>query len=461
MEREYDVIVIGTGVAGSDVALRCREAGLQVAITDHRSYGGTCALRGCVPKWVLAGAAEAVSRIHNQQGAGIRGTVSIDWPELIAFERSFTDPVPQRKEETFQGAGIHTYRGFARFAGPNQVLIGDELFAARHIVIATGAVPRPLGVPGADLVTSSDDFFYLKTLPEKIVFIGGGYISFEFAHVATRAGAKTAILQRSGQVLKGFDHDIVDHLVQASRDIGIDIQVNMPLLSVEKAADGGLRVHAGKKGDERIFEADMVIHGAGRVPAIEELDPGAGEIETDRRGVRVNEHLQSISNPAVYVAGDANPRGVPLTPVAVMDAHIVTDNILHGNTRTADYSVVPSAVFTTPPLAAVGLTEAAAKEKGVSYIVHSGDLSERFTNRATNLRPVAYKILIDSGSRRILGAHLIGRHVEEVINVFALAIKHGLTVDDLTLDAIPWAYPSNVYDIIYMGPPDGEDVEPE
>ena len=143
-----------------------------------------------------------------------------------------------------------------------------------------------------------------------------------------------------------------------------------------------------------------------------------------------------------------------------MDAHIVTDNILRGNTRIADYSVVPSAVFTTPPLAAVGLTEEAAKKKGVSYMIHSGDLSERFTNRATNLRPVAYKILIDSDSRKILGAHLIGRHVEEVVNVFALAIKHELTVDDLTLDAVPWAYPSNVYDIIYMGLPDGEDVEP-
>ena len=459
MEHEYDVIVIGTGVAGSDVALHCREAGLQVAITDHRPYGGTCALRGCVPKWVLAGAAEAVSRIHNQQGAGIRGTVSIDWPELIAFERSFTDPVSQWKEESFREAGIHTYQGFARFAGPNQVSIGDDLVAARHIVIATGAVPRPLGVPGADLVTSSDDFFYLEALPERIVFIGGGYISFEFAHVAARAGAKAVILQRSGQVLKGFDHDIVARLVQASQDIGIDIQVNMPLVSVEKV-DSELRIHAGKKGDETVFEADMAIHGAGRVPAIEGLGLEAGKVETDRRGIRVNEHLQSISNPAVYVAGDANPRGVPLTPVAVMDAHIVTDNILRGNTRIADYSVVPSAVFTTPPLAAVGLTEEAAKKKGVSYMIHSGDLSERFTNRATNLRPVAYKILIDSDSRKILGAHLIGRHVEEVVNVFALAIKHELTVDDLTLDAVPWAYPSNVYDIIYMGLPDGEDVEP-
>ena len=449
MEREYDVIVIGTGVAGSDVAWHCREAGMRIAITDHQTYGGTCALRGCVPKRVLAGAAEVVARVHDQQGRGLRGEVSIDWAQLLAFERSFTDPVPRRKEERFRRAGIHTWRGFARFAGPNRVAIGDDLFSARYIVIATGAHPRPLDVPGADLVTQSGDFFYLETLPERIVFIGGGYISFEFAHVAARGGAKATILQRSGRVLKGFDHEIVDRLVQASREVGIDVQMNMPLLSVEKTA-AGLLVRAGREGEEETFEADIVVHGAGRVPAIEGLDLAAGGVETDRRGIRVNEYLQSVSNPAVYVAGDANPGGVQLTPVAVRDAHIVVDNILNGNARAADYWVVPSAVFTNPLIASVGLTEEAAKEKGIPYIVHAGDLSERFTNRGINQKHVGYKLLIESDSRRILGAHLIGHHVEEVINIFALAIKHGLTVDDLTLDAIPWAYPSNTYDIIHM-----------
>ena len=449
MEREYDVIVIGTGVAGSDIAWHCREAGMRVAITDHQTYGGTCALRGCVPKRVLAGAAEVVARVHDQQGRGIRGEVSIDWPQLLAFERSFTDPVPRRKEERFRRAGIHTCRGFARFAGPDRVAIGDDLFSARYIVIATGAHPRPLDVPGADLMTQSDDFFYLETLPERIVFIGGGYISFEFAHVAARGGAKATILQRSGRVLKGFDHEIVDRLVQASREVGIDVQMNMPLLSVEKTA-AGLLVRAGREGEEETFEADIVVHGAGRVPAIEGLDLAAGGVETDRRGIRVNEYLQSVSNPAVYVAGDANTRGVQLTPVAVRDAHIVVDNILNGNARAADYWVVPSAVFTNPPIASVGLTEEAVKEKGIPYIVHAGDLSERFTNRGINQKHVGYKLLIASDSRRILGAHLIGHHVEEVINIFALAIKHGLTVDDLTLDAIPWAYPSNTYDITHM-----------
>ncbi|MCM2465348.1 dihydrolipoyl dehydrogenase family protein [Methanoculleus oceani] len=449
MEREYDVVVIGTGNAGSDIAWHCRKAGMEVAIADCRDYGGTCALRGCVPKRVLASAAGAVARVRDQQGNGVAGEVSIDWPRLVAFVRSFTDPVPRRKEEGFRGAGIHTYHGFVRFAGPNRVTIGGDVLTARYIVIAAGAHPRPLDVPGEDLMTPSDDFFYLEALPERIVFVGGGYISFEFAHVAARAGSAVTILQRSGRVLKGFDPGIVDRAVLASGEIGIDVQVNMPLLSIERNA-AGLRVRAGREGEEKTFDADMVVHGAGRVSAIEDLDLAAGNVETDRRGIVVDDHLRSVSNPAVYVAGDANPKSPQLTPVAVMDAHIVVDNILGRDARVADYSVVPSAVFTTPPIASVGLTEEAAKEKGISYVVNAGDLSARFTNRSIGQRHVGYKLLVDDDSRRILGAHLIGPHVEEVINVFALAIKHGLTVDDLTLDAIPWAYPSNTYDIIHM-----------
>ncbi|MDN5340819.1 MAG: glutathione reductase [Euryarchaeota archaeon] len=449
MEREYDVVVIGTGVAGADVAWHCRKAGLQVAIVDSREYGGTCGLRGCVPKKVLAGAAEAVSRVRDQQGNGIRGAVSIDWPQLVAFVRTFTDPIPRRKEGEFREAGIHTYHGVARFAGPDRVTVGGDTLVSRYIVVAAGAHARPLGVPGEDLMTSSDDFFYLESLPERIVFVGGGYISFEFAHVAAAAGSAVTILQRSGRVLSGFDPDIVERLLLASTEAGIDVQVNMPLVSIERDGEA-LRVRAGREGEEKTFGADMVVHGAGRVSVVEELDPAAGNVETDRRGIVVDDHLRSVSNPRVYVARDANPQSPQLTPVAVMDAHIVVDNILRGNTRVADYSVVPSAVFTNPPIASVGLTEEVAEEKGIPYIVNAGDLSGRFTNRSIGQRHAGYKLLIDEASRRILGAHLIGPHVEEVINIFALAIRHGLTVDDLALDAIPWAYPSSTYDIIHM-----------
>jgi glutathione reductase (NADPH) len=448
MEREYDVVVIGTGVAGDDVADHCSDAGLRVAIADYRRFGGPCALRGCVPKKVLVGAAEVVARVRDQQGKGIAGDVSIDWPELIAFEHSFTDPTPERKEERYRKKGIDAYHGFARFIGPNTVNVDNDTLTARHIVIATGAKPRPLDVPGADLMTSSDEFLHVEHLPKRIIFIGGGYISFEFSHIAARAGAEVTILQRGERVLNQFDPDLVDRLVLASREAGIDVRLNMPLKSIEKIP-GGLRVYAGREGDQ-IFEASMVVHGAGRVSAIDGLDLEKGNVETDRRGIKVNEYLQSVSNPAVYVVGDANPKSLQLVPVVAVDAHIVIDNIINGNSRTADYSVVPSAVFTIPPIASVGLTEEAAKRLDIAYSAHTGDLSSRLTYRRIGQKYAGYKLLIDDDSRRILGAHLLGDHMEEVINIFALAMKNGLTVDDLTLDAVPWAYPTSVYDIIYM-----------
>ncbi len=445
MEWEYDVIVIGTGTAGTDIAAHCRKAGKSVAIADYRRFGGTCALWGCIPKKVLGAAAEVVARAGDLHGKGIVGTTAIDWPALMAYERTFTDPVPANKEEYFRKAGIDAYHGYARFTGERTLEVGGETLRGTHIVVATGSKPRPVHVPGADLMATNSEFLYLEHLPQRIVFIGGGYISFEFAHVAARAGAEVAILQRSGEVLKKFDPDLAGRLIAASEEVGIAVRLNMPLESIEKT-DGGLLVRAGGQ----VFEADMVVHGAGRVPDTGDLDLAKAGVETDRKGIVVNEYLQSVSNSAVYVAGDANPGGIQLTPVATLDAHVVIDNILNGNTRKADYSLVPSGIFTIPALAAVGLSEEAAKKKGIEYDLLSGDMSSWYASRRIGLRHAAYKLLLEKGTRRILGAHVLGENAGEIVNLFSLAIRHNLTADDLTYDAMLYAYPTSTYEITYM-----------
>ncbi|RXE57012.1 pyridine nucleotide-disulfide oxidoreductase [Methanoculleus taiwanensis] len=448
MEWEYDLVVIGTGTAGTDIAVHCRKAGKSVAIADYREFGGTCALWGCIPKKVLGAAAEVVARAGDLHGKGIIGGIAIDWPALVGFERSFTDPVPARKEEMFEQRGIDAYHGCARFTGEQTIEVGGETLRAKQFVIATGSKPRPLQTPGADLMTTSDEFLYLERLPKRIVFIGGGYISFELAHVAARAGAEVTILQRSGEVLKRFDSDLVDRLVTASGEAGIDIRMNMPLYSIEKAP-GGLIVRAGPEG-RQIFEADMVVHGVGRVSAIDNLDLAKGNVETDKKGIVVNEYLQSVSNPAVYVAGDANYESIQLTPVATLDAHVVVDNILNGNRKRADYSTIPSAIFSIPSLAAVGLSEATAKKNGIEYDLHSGDMSSWYASRRIGLRHAAYKLLLEKKTGRILGAHVLGDNAGEIINLFALAIRHSMTAADLTYDAMIYAYPTSTYEITYM-----------
>jgi glutathione reductase (NADPH) len=239
MTRKFDVIAIGTGSAASAVASRCREAGWQVAIVDSRPFGGTCALRGCDPKKVLVGAAEAIDWTRRMKGKGIQaGNLQIDWPELMRFKRSFTEPVPKRREEGFAKAGVAAFHGRARFAGPTTVQVGEETLEGRYVVIAAGEVPADLKILGAEHLTTSDQFLELNELPRRILFIGGGYIAFEFAHVAARAGSQVTILHRGPRPLGLFDPSLVDQLVEQTRELGIDVRLGTEAIGVEKSSAG-------------------------------------------------------------------------------------------------------------------------------------------------------------------------------------------------------------------------------
>jgi glutathione reductase (NADPH) len=283
----------------------------------------------------------------------------------------------------------------------------------------------------------------MESLPERIIFIGGGFISFELAHVAAKAGASVTILNRSGMVLKEFDPFLVDLLTQSMKASGVGIHTEMPVVSVEKTTDT-VRVHAGK-GGEKVFEADMVVHGAGRVPDIEGLDLNAGGVAVDQRGIAINKYLQSISNPFVYVAGDANARGKPLSPVAGMEGRAAAWNMIHGNNVIPDYSAVPSVVFVVPLLASVGLREDQVAKLGMTAVVHTRETPDWYSVRRIGMTRSGYKILTEGKSGRIIGAHVLGYNADEMINVFALAIKTGLTLEDL--QDMVWAYPTGVSDI--------------
>lgn len=446
MDRHFDLVTIGTGIA-SKAASRCREAGWSVAVIDSNPFGGTCALRGCVPKKILVAAAEAVHGARALAGRGVRADVAIDWPALIRTKRETTDPIPGATEEGYAKAGVVAFHGRARFVGPTTVQVGDDRLTGRRILIAAGARPQPLGVPGEELVTTSDRFLELDALPPRVVFIGGGFISFEFAHVASRAGARVTILHRGARPLEVFDPDLVDQLVRRSRDLGIAVEVNANVEAVEQAAQA-LAVRADVGGGARRFDAELVVHGAGRIPDIDDLALDVAGVRRERRGVVVNEYLQSVSNPAVYAAGDAASSGPALTPVADHHAEVVAANLLHGNRRAVDYRGLASAVFTVPPLASAGLSEAAARERVKNVRVHRQDTSGWLSTRRLGETASGSKVLVDEDSGRIVGAHLFGPHADEVINVFALAIRLGARADDLK--QMLWGYPTVGSDIPYM-----------
>jgi glutathione reductase (NADPH) len=451
MTQKFDLIVIGTGTAGSIIAKECRSAGWSVAIIDSRPFGGTCALRGCDAKKVLVGAAEVIDWAKRMQGKGITSSdPQIDWRTLMQFKRTFTEPVPQKREKTYADVGIKAFHGHAKFVDETTVQVGDEYLSGRYVAIASGAVPAPLSIPGEEYLTYSDQFLELETLPRQIVMIGGGYISMEFAHVAARAGAQVRILHQGSRPLEPFDPDLVERLVEATRKLGIDLQVNTEVKGIKKQADR-LVVQVETEQGEETFDTEIVVHGAGRVPAIQNLDLEKAGIKYEKRGISVNDYLQSISNPQVYAAGDVSASGAPpLTPVSSIEGHVVANNLLQGNHHKPDFTEIPSMVFSLPSLASVGLQEKAAREQGLKFkTLYESDTSDWYFSRRINEPYSGFKVLVEEGSDRILGAHLLGAYAKELVNIFALAIRYKLSTEDLkrTTFAFPTAA-SNLIDMV-------------
>jgi glutathione reductase (NADPH) len=466
--NKFNLVVIGTGVAASTVAWKSHSAGWKTAVIDSRPFGGTCALRGCDPKKVLVGAAELIDtnrRMHNK-GVSYQVTTNFNiyWPDLMQFKRTFTEPVPKNREELFSKAGIATFHGSARFTGPNTIMVIDErsnkenIIEGDHILIATGAKPTKLDIPGQEHVVTSDQFLELDRLPNNILFIGGGYISFEFAHIAARYGAKVSILHRGKIPLVGFDPDLVHMLLKRSQEIGIDVKLQSSVKKIDSIDNGrkfvvyisGSEDNTKINKENEFVETKLVVHGAGRVPDTEDLDLLAGGVEHDGKGgVKVNEYLQSVSNRSVYAAGDvAATDGIPLTPVAGYEGQIVAENLINGKHSRPNYKGIPSVVFTIPPLASVGLQEHAARQQGLQFKTNFQDTSSWYSSRRIGESCSGYKVLIEEGSNQILGAHLLGPHAEEVINIFSLAIR--LHIDAHKIKQGIFTYPTNSYDLTYM-----------
>ena len=448
MTKQYDLVVIGTGTGASSVAARCRAAGWTVAVIDHLPFGGTCALRGCDPKKILVGAVEAIDHVRRMRGHGLAGgEPAIAWSDLMGFKRGFTEPVPAMKENSFAKSGIDAYHGRARFCGPRSVEVGGEVLEGRFVVIAVGAVPMRLGIAGEEHVITSTEFLELDPLPKRIVLLGGGFIAAEFANIAAQAGAQVTVLEQMDRMLGPFDPDLVGWLMQKFQEVGIDVRLQTRVTAIEKRNDGFSVITSSNGKDER-FEADIVVHAAGRVPDLEPLDLPAAGVTSEKGRLTLNAFLQSVSNPHVYAVGDAASSGPPLTPVSSHDAKVAAANMLDGNHAKPNYLGVPSVAFTTPPIAAVGMSEKQARDSGVKFRMKSEKASGWYTARRVAETTYGFKVMVDDASDRILGAHLIGPHCDEVINIFALAIRKGLTAEDLKTTM--FAYPTATSDIGYM-----------
>ena len=266
------------------------------------------------------------------------------------------------------------------------------MLEGRFILIATGAVPMRLGIPGEEHLLTSTGFLELDRLPGKIVFLGGGFIAAEFSHIAARAGAQVTVLERGERLLEPFDPDLVGWLMKKFSEVGIDVRLETRVTAVARDGDG-LAVRASSNGGEEVFKADLVVHAAGRVPDLEPLDLTAASVASKKGRLNLNEFLQSVSNTAVYAAGDAATNGPPLTPVASLDAEVAAANMLEGNHRKPDYLGIASVCFTEPPIASVGLSEAHRVRTGSSFRFIARTRPTGTPRAASRKRPTASRFL--------------------------------------------------------------------
>jgi len=443
--KALDVLVLGGGNAGIGAAVPARAAGLAVGIVEGRDMGGTCPNRGCTPKKVLVAAAHAIHEIEQAKVHRITvGAPALDWAALIDREKDLIKDVPANLTRAMEKRGIEIIRGDARFTGPSTVRVGEQTFEAKTIVIATGSKTRPLPIPGAEHMMISDDVLSERTRPASIVFIGGGVIALEFSHVYARAGTKVTILEVLPRLLPAVDADAVAKLQAECERLGIRIETSVKVDRVERTS-GGLRVTWERDGKSKTIDAERVVNGAGRIANVDTLDLDAANVQHDRGRIALDAHLRSVSNPAVYVCGDAVPTTPQLSALATYEGQIVGRNIVDGPKHVPDYSGLPTAVFTVPALSSVGLTEQAARDQGRKIKVRTNDMLSWFSAR-TFAETVAWsKVIIDEADDQILGAHFVGHSGEELINVFGLAIAHKLTATQIR-DKI-YAYPTFSSDI--------------
>jgi glutathione reductase (NADPH) len=439
----YDLAIIGGGPACGPAARACRAAGWSVVILESDLLGGVCPHTGCNPKKVLMGPAEAVLAARHLAGKGLAGEPRPDWPAMAAFCRTFTEPVAPWLARHYATLGIDVIQARAAFTGKTSLKAGEKTIAAKKILIATGATHQTFAFPGAEHLQTSDAFLALERLPARIVFVGGGFVAFELAHLAAACGARATIVSHGDAVLRRFDPDLAARLVAATEAMGIAVHINAPLARIDQEAHG-LCVSA----PDLSLAADMVVNAAGRPPQIQGLGLEAAGVAATRAGITVNAHLQSTTNPDVYAAGDCLDAPYALTPTADLESRVAAAHMLGDPTAAIDRTGTPSVLFTQPPLALCGATEAQCQATGVAYVKKEYDLADSFPWQRLGETVGWSKTLVSPEDDRILGVHILGHAAEEVINVAALAMRQGLPAKALREGL--WAYPTCGYYLRYM-----------
>ncbi|MEO6360808.1 MAG: glutathione-disulfide reductase [Sphingomicrobium sp.] len=443
---DFDLFVIGAGSGGVRAARVASAHGAKVAIAEEYKVGGTCVIRGCVPKKLLVYGAHFAEDLEDAAMFGWDVPQKrFDWAVLRDNVLAEVDRLEGAYTETLTNHEVTLFAERAELAGPNEIrLASGRTVTADTILIATGARPLMPDIEGVEHAISSNEVFHLETLPKRIVIAGGGYIANEFAGVFHQFGSHVTLVNRSDTLLRGYDQQIVDRLMQISIKKGIDFRFNATFERIELNDDRSLRLTMTGCDD---IEADAALFAIGRRPNVEGLGCETAGVALGERGEIKVDANNRTSVASIYAVGDVTDR-VQLTPVAIREGHAFADSLFGNNPRTVDYGCIPSAVFSHPPLASVGMTEGQARNKLGSVKVFTSDFRPMKNVLAGRNERSLYKLVVDGESEQIVGIHMIGPDAPEILQAAAIAVKAKLKKSDF--DAVVALHPTMAEELVLM-----------
>jgi glutathione reductase (NADPH) len=441
---DFDLFVIGGGSGGVRAARMSASYGARVAIAEEYRYGGTCVIRGCVPKKLLVYAAHFREDFEDARGFGWTvGESAFSWPALIAAK----DKEIARLEAAYRGllekAGVAVHAGRARIVDAHTVELGGKRITSRHLLVATGGRPFVPDIPGRELGITSNEAFHLPEMPRRIIVVGGGYIAVEFAGIWNGLGAETTLLYRGPEILRGFDRDVRSFLHAEMQKKGVRVQCGVEVASLEKR-DGAIAARL-TNGETRVVDA--VMFATGRVPNTAGLGLEAAGVALAADGsVRVDARSQTTV-PSIYAVGDVTHR-LQLTPVAIREGAAVAATLFGGNPSAADHENVPTAVFSQPPIGTVGLSEEKALERYPEVEIYKTDFRPMKATLSGASERTLMKLVVDRASQRVVGAHMVGADAAEIIQGIGIAVKAGLTKADF--DATVGIHPTAAEEFVTL-----------
>ncbi|WP_262689694.1 glutathione-disulfide reductase [Kordiimonas aestuarii] len=447
MEFDYDLFVIGAGSGGVRASRIAASFGARVAVAEEYRVGGTCVIRGCVPKKLMVYASHFADDLELARGFGWSvGETAFDWKAFIARKDAEIDRLNGLYINTLEGAGVELINGSAVVSGPNSVKVDGREITAKTILVASGGWPHMPDVPGIEHAITSNEAFHLEEQPKRVVIVGGGYIAVEFAGIFHGMGSDVTLLYRGEQIMRGFDDDLRDRLADEMRRKGIETRVGTNVTRIEKR-DGNVRLTL-TDGSE--VEADTVMYATGRVPNTRGLGLEDAGVDLAQGGAVKVDAYGKTNVDSIYAVGDVTDR-VQLTPVAIKEGHAFALTVFADTPTAPEHDAIPTAVFSQPPIGTVGLSESDAKAKYGDIEVYTSDFKPMKHTLGGSDERAFTKMIVDKSTGKVVGAHMIGADAAEIIQGIGIAVKAGLT--KVQFDATVAVHPSSAEEFVLMRTP--------